>query len=413
MEVLSRKALPLSAAFRNRMNSFGLTTTRIVVMLLAGVLSAAGATSFATDDEVESSASTGPAQALTLLNQGQLDALTAPIALYPDPLVAQILTASTYPLEVVEAARWLDDPAHAALKNESLNEALQRQSWDLSVKSLVPFPELLRRMNTNLEWTEQLGDAFLAQQTDVMQSVQRLRKQARAAGTLQSTTQEAVGNEGDDITIEPANPDIVYLPYYDPWAVYGPWAWPDYPPFYFPYPPGIYVTGPAIVFGFGWPIFAPLWGWCYWDWPRHGLFFPEHHPHIPPRPWVHDPDHRRGVPYRDPGTAARFLGPNAGSRPGFRGFSSGERPPLPTRAAPRIPIGGAPMPGQSMPRQVPPPRQAVGPAPRAEPRSAAPLRGPPVFESYGHGAQVHGEAARGSFSRSAPPAGPAHGGRPR
>jgi hypothetical protein len=157
------------------------------------------------------------------LSEGQLDQLTAPIALYSDPLVGQILTAASYPLEIVEAQRWLQDPANAALKGDALAAALQEQSWDLSVKSLVPFPQILQMMDSNLEWTERIGDAFLAQQDAVMDSVQRLRHRAAAAGSLTSTPQQTVSTEDQDIAIEPASPNVVYVPYYDPNVIYGPW----------------------------------------------------------------------------------------------------------------------------------------------------------------------------------------------
>src|SRR6202051_1378387 len=162
------------------------------------------------------------------LSEAQLDQLTAAIALYSDPLIGQVLTAATYPLEVVEAHRWLQDPANAALKGDQLAAALQEQSWDLSVKSLVPFPQILQMMDSNLEWTERIGDAFLPQRDAVMDSIQRLRHRAAAAGSLTSTPQQTVSTEDQDIAIEPANPDVVYVPYYNPDVIYGPWPWPDY-----------------------------------------------------------------------------------------------------------------------------------------------------------------------------------------
>jgi len=173
------------------------------------------------------------------LGPAQLDQLTASIALYSDPLLGAVLTAATYPLEVVEAARWLEDPANAALRGDQLAAALQAQPWDASVKSLVSFPGVLRTMNDHLQWTERLGDAFLAQQADVMDSVQRLRQRAAAAGSLRSTAQQSVSAEDGTLGIEPANPDVVYVPYYDPTVVYGPWPWIDYPPFFFGLAPGI------------------------------------------------------------------------------------------------------------------------------------------------------------------------------
>ncbi|MFI4868134.1 MAG: DUF3300 domain-containing protein [Steroidobacterales bacterium] len=315
------------------------------------------------------------------LSPAQLDQLTAPVALYADPLLGNVLAAATYPLEVVEAARWLAQPANAALKGDPLTAALQQQSWDDSVKSLVSVPEVLRMMSNNLQWTEQLGDAFLAQQADVMDSVQRLRQRAAAAGTLTSTPQQTVSTEDQDILIEPATPDVVYVPYYVPTDVYGPWPWPDYPPFYFAPPPGIFLGGALIGFGIGFDLVGS-WGWYQWNWHGHGFNIQPRRSPQPIQPWRHDPIHRRGVPYRESATSARFPRPNAGSGRDFRGF----------------PQTGTPRPA-TVPAAPPPVERPAAPA----------------FESFGRGAQVRGEAARGSSSRSAPaprsaPASGFHGG---
>jgi hypothetical protein len=387
------------------------------------------------------------AQSAPLLSPAELDQLTAPIALYSDPLLGSVLAAATYPLEVVEAARWRDDPANAALAGDQLAAALQSQSWDPSVKSLVAFPDVLRTMNGDLQWTERLGDAFLAQQADVMNSVQRLRQRAAAAGSLRSTPQQTVATEDDNVSIEPTSPDVVYTPYYDPSVVYGPWPWPDYPPFYFAIPSGIYFDGGLIGFGIGIGFVSPLWGWYGWDWPHHGFNVrpPRHGPGPGPgRPWSHDPGHRRGVPYRDPGLAARYGG--AGSRQGFRGFAPSEAGRgVPARPAESSPARPAPaerfapperpaptervspperlprtQPGLPVERVSPPARSA--PVERASPpeRVAPPTRAaPPAFESFGRGSQVRQEAGRGSASRSAPapraspPSPRGGGGRPR
>jgi len=326
----------------------------------------------------------------------QLDQLTAPIALYPDPLLGSILAASTYPLEVVEASRWLQDPAHAALKGEELEAALQGQRWDPSVKSLVPFAAVLHLMDSNIEWTEQLGDAFLAQQADVMDSVQRLRQRASAQGALQSTPQQTVTTAQNDITIEPASPDVVYVPYYVP-AIYGPWPWPYYPPYDFGLPPDIYIGDALIGFGIGIGFFEP-WGWYGCDWRGHGVMaYPPYprqpgnpprpyqrpDPRLPGKPWQHNPQHRDGVPYRDAATAARYPGAQASGQRAFRGYPAAPASPVPT----------------------PRPSYARPPAP-------APRAAPPAFESFGHGPQVRSEAARGSSSRSAPAAPAGGGGHP-
>lgn len=266
--------------------------------------------------------------AASLYDQGQLDQLLAPIALYPDQLLGQILIASTYPLEVVEAARWLQDPNNAALKGEALAPVLDQMDWDPSVKSLVPFPSVLQMMNEQLQWTQRLGDAFLAQQADVMESVQQLRHEALNSGRLQSTPQQIVSTEGPDIVIQPADPSLVYVPYYDPSVVYGGWSYPDYPPYDFAPPPG-YGYGPVvggIEFGIGYGVFGPFWGWDDFDWHRHRVRIDRDrfrdmdrdHREIAGDTWQHDPGHRRGVAYRDPLSQQRFTRANVS--PANRGF---------------------------------------------------------------------------------------------
>ncbi len=260
-------------------------------------------------------------QSTVTFAQPQLEQMLAPIALYPDQLLAQILMASTYPLEVVEAYRWVSDPNNAALKGDALTAALAQQPWDPSVKSLVPFPQILQMMNDKLDWTQKLGDAFLAQQQDVMNAVQTLRHQAEQAGKLASTPQETVQDTPDGVVIQPAQPDTVYVPVYDPSYVYGPWPYPDYPPYYWPPPPGFVVGGFSGGFGFsigfGVGFFGPYWGWGGFDWHSRGIFIdPVAYNRISPgRPfyagaagrtaWVHDPYHRGNVAY--PATVrARF-----------------------------------------------------------------------------------------------------------
>src|SRR5665213_1015448 len=152
----------------------------------------------------------------TVFNTEQLDALLAPIALYPDALLTQVLMAATYPLQIVAASRWLDNPANKALTGDALAQALAQQTWDPSVKSLVPFPQVLAMLNTTLDWTQQLGYAFATQQADVMNAVQRLRQQAEAAGYLKTTEQQRVATDNGAIVIEPASPQTVYVPVYSP-----------------------------------------------------------------------------------------------------------------------------------------------------------------------------------------------------
>ena len=194
------------------------------------------------------------------LSPARLGQMLAPIALYPDDLLADVLAAATYPLDVVEAARWLQDPQNAALKGDQLFAALQQKSWDPSVKSLALFPRILRMLDANLEWTEQLGEAYLADPAALMDAVQRLRRRAQSAGRLVTTPQEIVRTEQEptrieeSITIEAPSPEVVYVPICDPSFAYGPWPYPDFPPF-FP------VFAGATIGGCGWisgPIIVPF-----------------------------------------------------------------------------------------------------------------------------------------------------------
>jgi hypothetical protein len=202
-------------------------------------------------------------QAAQPFNPEQLDAMLAPIALYPDTLLTQVLMAADFPLEIVQAQRWVDDPAHKSLMGDALANALQAEPWDPSVKSLVPFPQVLNTMSQNLDWTQQLGYAMATQQADVMDSVQRLRRQAQTAGTLASTPQQTVTTSQQAIVIEPANPQTVYVPSYNPTVVYGAWPYPAYPPVYYPPPVGYPVLSglaTGLAFGAGVAIVGSLWG---------------------------------------------------------------------------------------------------------------------------------------------------------
>jgi len=199
----------------------------------------------------------------------QLQRLVAPIALYPDSLVAQILAASTFPEEVVEADRWVQ--ANPDLKGDALGQAVDQQPWDPSVKALTAFPSVLGNMDKNLSWTSSLGDAYYNQQQDVMDAVQVMRKKAQDSGNLKSTPQQTVTTQDSDIDIQPADPNVVYVPAYDPWLVYGYpiVAWPGWYPY-----PGIWFGGPYLSFGIGFGIgwFGGFgWGWGHWgfDWHNH------------------------------------------------------------------------------------------------------------------------------------------------
>jgi hypothetical protein len=220
------------------------------------------------------------AQPQPRLSKPALDQLLAPIALYPDTLLGQILMAAAYPLEIVMADRWTRDPRHAALKGDRLAAALAPIDWDPSVKALVPFPQILAMMDQRIDWTRKLGDAFIAQQGDVMDAVQRLRRRAAAAGSLRSTPQQTVTPVGPDYVIQPVSPTVVYVPVYDPALVYGAWPYPLYPPYALVLPPGFYV-GPPVVrevrFSSGFIIVHRFWGWDDCDWRHRRLRIDRHH----------------------------------------------------------------------------------------------------------------------------------------
>jgi hypothetical protein len=203
----------------------------------------------------------------------QLRQVVAPIALYPDALVAQILAAATYPDQIVEADRWIQQ--HPDLKGDQLGQQVDQQPWDPSVKALAQFPSVLANMDKNLSWTSSLGDAYVNQQQDVMSAVQALREAAKKAGNLKSTPEENVTQQGQIIVIEPTNPQVVYVPEYDPWAVYGTplAAWPGW--YWYP---GLFVPAPGILFGVGYPIglFGGFgWGWHHWesDWHHDRIIY--------------------------------------------------------------------------------------------------------------------------------------------
>jgi len=205
-------------------------------------------------------------------SDAELDQMLAPIALYPDSLLAQVLIAATYPSDVMEADRWVK--ANTSLKGDALNKSLEQVKWDESVKALAAFPQVLAMMTEETAWTQRLGEAFMTQQADVTASIQRLRAKAREAGNLVTSAEQKVVVKGEDIEIQPADPEVVYVPRYNPVAVYGPWWWPAYPPYaYYPVWPGVGVD--VGVFGF-FPAIAigPVWwgwGWGAWNWGGGGV----------------------------------------------------------------------------------------------------------------------------------------------
>jgi uncharacterized protein DUF3300 len=269
-----------------------------------------------------------PRQSRPAFTQQELDQMLAPIALYPDSLLSQILMASTYPLEVVEAARW--SKAHPNQKGDQAVQGVAENTWDPSVKSLVAFPQILMMMDEKLNWMERLGDAFLAQQQQVMDTVQSLRQKATDAGNLKSNDQIRVDQQGQSIVVEPANPQVVYVPYYDPMVIYGPWWWPAYPPVYWAPWPG-YFIGPGFAVGFWWGIGISVgpgffFGACNWP-SRHvtvvnvnNFYF--HSVNVNRTTvWTHDPVHRRSVPYRDVALRQQFgrMSASPDARREFRG----------------------------------------------------------------------------------------------
>lgn len=241
----------------------------------------------------------------------ELAQMLAPIALYPDALLAQILMASTYPIEVVEADRFVR--ANPGLRDAALDNVLLSKDWDPSVKALSHFPSILALMSERIAETTELGNAFLAQEADVMAMVQQLRAQAHAQGHLASNAQQQVIVEKETIIIQPANPRVVYVPYYNPYYVYGSWWYPAYPPYYWG-PPDVRISygisyWPGFYFSFSFG------SWSYVDWHRHVIYLDVHtrprfvrHDRwiVSPQPWRHAPAHRRGVAYRDSYTARKY-----------------------------------------------------------------------------------------------------------
>jgi len=244
----------------------------------------------------------------------ELDQMLAPIALYPDSLITQILMASTYPLEIVQAERWMEQ--NKTLTGDALGDALKEKSWDPSIKSLCHFPDVLFAMSDKLDQTSKLGDAFLSQNDDVMATIQQLRRKAETQGNLKTTKEQKVIHEEDAIRIEPAVRHVVYVPVYDPLYVYGPWWYSAYPPYYWYYPHSVIITGGFITFGPHFFIGIDLFSWSWFDWHRHYIYVNVHKArrfhrfrqrHDSGRYfWRHNPVHRRGVVYRDKRTREKF-----------------------------------------------------------------------------------------------------------
>ncbi len=378
-------------------------------------------------------------------NPEQLDALLAPVALYPDDLLVQVLMASAFPIEIVEASRWREKDDNKALSGEALAKALESQPWDPSIKSLMPFPQVMAQMNENLSWTQQLGYAFAQQQNDVMDSVQRLRAQAQTAGALKTTEQQVVKTEAvvDDagaptpqqiITIQPANPQVIYVPSYNPTVVYGAWPYPATPPVYLPPPPG-YAVGTALLSGMafaaGVAVVGSLWGWAspHWGWGgnnnvnvnvnRYNRMAVNNvnRANVSGGQWRPPAAGVGGRPTRPPagpvGTPRRANGlpANAIGRPAVKVPSSAVNRPNIGAAAPvsRPGAGGAGRPTATPQRQAAAPKR-----PAAAPKVAA-NRPATAFSGFNDGARAGQYQARGAQSRAIqqqPRGGAARGQRP-
>lgn len=328
----------------------------------------------------------------------EIEQLVAPIALYPDPLVAQILMASTYPLEVVAAARWAK--SNPGLKGKQLEDAMQKQPWDPSVKSLAAFPQVLAMMDQKLDMTQKLGDAFLAQQKEVMAAIQRLRAKADQTGNLKTGKEQTVAKTQDGgntyITIQPTDPQVVYVPTYNPVLVYGPWPYPAYPPYYY-YPPG-YVPG-AMLFSFavGVAVGNALWGNCNWhggdvniNVNRYNNF---NRTNINSGNWNHRPEHRQGAGYRDQASRDRFGGgqqrPGVDSREAFRGRAEQGRQEIARGGISDRSVGTGNRQGGDL-----------GGRASQQPARGGGGREPGAFQGVGNGAQTRDFSNRGASSRA-------------
>jgi hypothetical protein len=399
-----------------------------------------------------------------LMSLDQLGNLVAPIALYPDQLLGQVLAASTYPLEVVEAQQWIQD--NRSLQGAALLEAAKQQPWDPSIQALVAFPTVLAMLNRDIRWTRDLGNAFLSQQADVMDAIQRMRARAHDSGRLLSTPQQTVSVAAQvaqaPIEIQPANPQVVYVPTYNPAYVWGPPSVGAYPALNYPDAGSGFNFNPGVLLS---ALFTGLtsfggWGWGL-NWLTHGLFLSNlFFNHFgfgslgdglnggfgggveESTAWVHDPSHRLGVAYRDPFVASRFAvgrsnsafaSPRSFSERSFSERSSGVRPNFPERTAGEwhsanqaygqssagsrynAPIqnfrrASNPVPQRAAPAVASPYRNTFAPA-RAPLSSARSLAPKPSSHSSAHTSAQHFSKSSRSSHFSAPHASSRSGGR--
>ena len=279
-----------------------------------------------------------PAEAAVKLPPEQLDSLVAPIALYPDPLLAQTLAASTYPLEIIQLHQWL--VKNASLKDKALADAVAKQPWDPAVQSMAAFPDAVKRLAEDIQWTTDLGNAFLVQQSDVMDAVQRMRKKAKDNKALASSEQQKVETKvietKEVIIIEPAKPDVIYVPTYSPTYVYGPPVYP-YPPIYYPpYTPGAAFVGftMGVMIGAAW---GGAWGHCGWGHNDININVNNNYNRNANinrntnvnrsggSSWQHNAQHRGGAPYADRSTASKYGGTARGESLSSRQASAGQQ----------------------------------------------------------------------------------------
>ena len=357
---------------------FGLATQILVSILASALLFAVSPQNLLADQDVQ----VPQAPPHSRNTPDQLEQLVAPIALYPDSLVAQILAASTFPEQVVEADRWLQ--AHSDLKGDALGQAVDSQPWDPSVKALTAFPSVLGNMDKNLSWTSSLGDAYYNQQPAVMDAVQAMRQRAQAAGNLRTTPQQTVDEQGSTIVIQPASTDVVYVPAYDPWLVYGDplVAWPGWYAY-----PGIWYGGPYLAFGVGIGIGfvgAFGWGWGQWgfDWRNRYAIYNHDRYYSRTNTFFNRNSYYRGG--GEPGVARDVQHGVSANRPGYAG-RAGEDSGRPGES--RGDTSTARPFGESA-------EAARG---YAEPRGESGVRSG-AFSGYDHGGDVRSFSSRGAAS---------------
>jgi len=319
------------------MHTHALPALLVALWLAPAMALAAPAAAAPTSGAAKAQPAPGAPTAGDTFSREQLDQILAAVALYPDTLLAQVLMASTYPGDVTDAAAW--SKAHPEAKGEEAVRQVANQPWDPSVQSLVAFPQLLAVLGQDPGWVQRMGDAFLAQPDAVMDSVQRLRRQAEAAGNLKSNEQQKVSHQAaaatpaatapQTIIIEPADPQVVYVPSYNPSMVYGTWAYPAYPPYYYPPPPYYYPGGALLSFGIGMAVGGALWGDLNWghgdidiDVDRYNNFNSNRQINRDGNnTWRHDAANRDGVPYRDRASREQYGRQldGAGAREDYRG----------------------------------------------------------------------------------------------